>query len=103
MWRAERLAPLGKARVARERGCVRIRGISQEQLPLSLAFCEVVHNVRKRGTALLHALMELLVTEDLASNRSPKPIRTDAGPFHYDPSPWLWAVHPKVGGSAHTK
>jgi hypothetical protein len=37
------------------------RGISQEKLPLSLGFFEFVHNARKRGKALLHALMELLV------------------------------------------
>jgi transposase-like protein len=38
------------------------RGISQAQLPLDLGFCEFVHNVRKRGKALLGALIELLVT-----------------------------------------
>jgi len=38
------------------------RGISQEQLPLYLGFFEFVHNVRKRGKALLPALIELLVT-----------------------------------------
>ena len=38
------------------------RGISQEKLPLYLGFFEFVHNVRKRGKALLHALIELLVT-----------------------------------------
>ena len=38
------------------------RGISQEQLPLSLGFFEFVHNVRKRGKALLPALIEVLVT-----------------------------------------
>src|SRR5207244_9919419 len=38
------------------------RGISQEHLPLYLAFYEFVHNARKRGKALLHALIELLVT-----------------------------------------
>jgi transposase-like protein len=38
------------------------RGISQEKLPLYLGFFEFVHNVRKRGKALLGALMELLVT-----------------------------------------
>ena len=38
------------------------RGISQEKLPLYLRFFEFVHNARKRGKALLHALMELLVT-----------------------------------------
>ena len=38
------------------------RGISQEKLPLYLVFFEFVHNVRKRGKALLGALIELLVT-----------------------------------------
>jgi transposase-like protein len=38
------------------------RGISQEKLPLYLGFFEFVHNARKRGKALLHALIELLVT-----------------------------------------
>jgi len=38
------------------------RGISQEKHPLYLGFFAFVHNVRKRGKALLHALMELLVT-----------------------------------------
>ena len=38
------------------------RGISQETLPLYLGFFEFVHNVRKRGKALLGALIELLVT-----------------------------------------
>jgi transposase len=38
------------------------RGISQEKLPLYLGFFEFVHNVRRRGKALLPALIELLVT-----------------------------------------
>ena len=38
------------------------RGISQEKLPVYLGFFECVHNVRKRGKALLPALIELLVT-----------------------------------------
>jgi transposase len=38
------------------------RSISQEKLPLYLGFFEFVHNVRKRGKALLGALIELLVT-----------------------------------------
>jgi transposase len=37
------------------------RGISQEKLPLYLGFFEFVHNARKRGKALLHGLIELLV------------------------------------------
>jgi transposase-like protein len=38
------------------------RGISQERLPLYLGFFEFVHNVSKRGKALLPALIEVLVT-----------------------------------------
>ncbi len=37
------------------------RGISQEKLPLYLAFSEFLHNVRKRGKAVLHSLIEVLV------------------------------------------
>ena len=37
------------------------RGISQEKLPIYLGFFEFVHNVRKRGKALLPALVEILV------------------------------------------
>lgn len=38
------------------------RGISQEKLPLYLGFFEFVHNVRKRGNALIASLVGLLVT-----------------------------------------
>lgn len=37
------------------------RGISQERLPLYLGFFEFVHNVKKRGKALLQSLIEALV------------------------------------------
>jgi len=37
------------------------RGISQEKLPLYLAFFEFVHNVRVRGKALLPSLLNLLL------------------------------------------
>ena len=37
------------------------RGISQERLPLYLGFFEFVHNVRRRGKALLGSLIALLV------------------------------------------
>jgi transposase len=37
------------------------RGISQEKLPLYLAFFEFVHNVRKRGKALLGSLLQTLL------------------------------------------
>ena len=37
------------------------RGISQEKLPFYLAFFEFVHNVRKRGKALLPSLLQLLL------------------------------------------
>src|SRR5207253_9966710 len=40
------------------------RGIPQEKLPLYLGCFEFVHNVRRRGKALLGALIELLVTKD---------------------------------------
>jgi len=38
------------------------RGISQEKLPLYLGFFEFVHNVRRRGRALLPALLAVLLT-----------------------------------------
>ena len=37
------------------------RGVSQEKLPLYLGFFEFVHNVRRRGKALLGALVAALV------------------------------------------
>jgi transposase len=37
------------------------RGVSQDKLPLYLGFFEFVHNVGKRGQALPHSLIELLV------------------------------------------
>ena len=37
------------------------RGISQEKLPLYLGFFEFVHNIRKRGKALLESLIKALV------------------------------------------
>lgn len=39
------------------------RGISQEKLPIYLGFFEFVHNVRKRGKALLGSLVQLLVAK----------------------------------------
>jgi transposase len=38
------------------------RGISQEKLPFYLGFFEFVHNARRRGKALLSALIAALVT-----------------------------------------
>ncbi len=38
------------------------RGISQKHLGHYLAFFEFIHNARKRGKAVLHALVEALVT-----------------------------------------
>ena len=38
------------------------RGISQEKLPLYLAFFEFVHNVRARGKVLLPSLLTLLLS-----------------------------------------
>ena len=43
------------------------RGISQERLPFYLGFFEFVHNVRKRGKALLSSLIALLVSKDPGS------------------------------------
>jgi transposase len=37
-------------------------GISQDNLPLYLGFFEFVHNMRRRGKALLGALLDLLLT-----------------------------------------
>ncbi len=37
------------------------RGISQEKLPWYLGFFEFIHNVRRRGKALLHSLLATLV------------------------------------------
>jgi len=37
------------------------RGISQELLPIYLGFFEFVHNIRKRGKALLGSLLALLL------------------------------------------
>ncbi len=37
------------------------RGVSQEKLPLYLSFFEFVHNARRRGKALLGALVAALV------------------------------------------
>jgi transposase-like protein len=41
------------------------RGISQEKLPLYLGFFEFIHNVRKRGQALLEPLLSLLLQPKL--------------------------------------
>ncbi len=44
------------------RSCLRPhRGVAQEKLPLSLAFFQFAHNARKRGKALLTALVEAIV------------------------------------------
>lgn len=37
------------------------RGVSQEKLPFYLGFFEFVHNVSKRGKALLHSLIAVLL------------------------------------------
>jgi transposase len=37
------------------------RGISQEKLPIYLGFFELVHNIRRRGKAVLEAVIGLLV------------------------------------------
>ena len=38
------------------------RGISQEKLPLYLAFFQFVHNARRRGKALLGVIIRAIVT-----------------------------------------
>ncbi len=38
------------------------RGISQDKLPLYLSFCQFVHNARRRGKALLGALITALLS-----------------------------------------
>ena len=38
------------------------RGISQEKLPLYLAFFETVHNIRRRGKKMLGPMMKLILT-----------------------------------------
>ena len=42
--------------------CKPHRGISQDKLPLYLGFFQVVHNLRRRGKALLGPLVAALVT-----------------------------------------
>lgn len=37
------------------------RGISQEKLPYYIGFFEVIHNARKRGKAVLHQLLAILL------------------------------------------
>ena len=37
------------------------RGISQERLPIDVGFFQFIHNVQKRGKALLRSLVEALV------------------------------------------
>ena len=37
------------------------RGISQEKLPIYLAFFQLVHNMRRRGKALVNPLLQLLL------------------------------------------
>ncbi len=43
------------------------RGISQEKLPLYLGFFQFIHNIRKRGKALLSSLIELLLSPKTSS------------------------------------
>jgi len=44
------------------RSCLRpYRGLSQDKLPLSLGFFQLVHSVRRRGEALLGAVVAALV------------------------------------------
>lgn len=47
------------------------RGISQEKLPIYLAFFQFTHNARKRGKALLSALVEAIVAPYPGSRDEP--------------------------------
>jgi transposase-like protein len=47
------------------------RGISQDKLPLYLGFFQFVHNARRRGKALLGALVAALVA--LPKPNTPEP------------------------------
>jgi transposase-like protein len=47
------------------------RGISQEKLPIYLGFFEFVHNVRRRGRALLGSLLDTLL-QPVACPQNPK-------------------------------
>src|SRR4051794_33682796 len=49
------------------------RGISQEKLPIYLGFFQFVHNTRKRGKALLGALVGALVAPRGSAASTPKP------------------------------
>ena len=53
------------------------RGISQERLPLYLGFFEFVHNVRRRGKALLGALVGLLLKHPPETRMSQAVFRED--------------------------
>ena len=55
------------------------RGISQENLPLYLGFFEFVHNVRRRGKALLGSLLKTILAELLKTQIEPKkaPLESD--------------------------
>ncbi len=46
------------------------RGISQEKLPIYLGFFEFVHNVRRRGRALLGALLDTLLQPEACPQNS---------------------------------
>src|SRR5438132_9102121 len=68
------------------------RGISQEQLPVYLGFFEFVHNVRKRGKALLPALIALLVTSDPGIQYERSKIRK--GEYQESGGSILWTINP---------
>ena len=46
------------------------RGISQEKLPLYLGFFEFIHNVRRRGQALLEPLLSLLLQSKMGTQNA---------------------------------
>ena len=55
-------AEIKKGRQGRRNWLRPHRGISQEKLPLYLSFFEFVHNAKRRGKALLSALLDSLLS-----------------------------------------
>jgi len=60
-WRISTMAFLSPARPLLRPWLRPHRGLSQEKLPLYLGFFQFVHNARRRGKALLGALVAALV------------------------------------------
>ena len=71
------------------------RGISQEKLPVYLGFFEFVHNVRKRGKALLANRKNNSIFAPPPRQHTPSPTRWRTRPTH-GPAPRLF---PRAQGS----